>query len=168
MAYCQLVHYSKSPKQREQRSRQLMLSPVRVYVCHTNWWQLHTQAGVKEVFSCSFCLRRLAMPEWWGQTIRMPRLFCFTFNLNLKPMSNYYCENCGHRFADVRQILTATCSRHPDCSNRDRHKLYEGTGKSKYTCKHCGHTFSSIMQMVGGTCAYHPKGSNKGAHAPAL
>ena len=110
MAYCQLVHHSKLPKQREQRSRQLMLSPVRVYFCHTKWWQLHTQAGVKEVFSCSFCLRRLAMPEWWGQTIRMPRLFCFTFNLNLKPMSNYYCENCGHRFADVRQILTATCS----------------------------------------------------------
>ena len=131
-----------------------MLSPVWVYVCHTNWWQLHTQAGVKEIFSCSFCLRRLAMPEWWGQTIRMPRLFCFTFNLNLKPMPNYYCENCGHRFADVRQILTATCSRHPDCSNRDRHKLYEGTGKSKDTCKYCGHTFSSIMQMVGGNWAY--------------
>ena len=71
------------------------------------WRQPHTQAGVEEVFSCSFCLRRLAMPEWWGQTIRMPRLFCFTFNLNLKPMSNYYCENCGHRFADVRQILPA-------------------------------------------------------------
>lgn len=108
MAYCQLIRYSKSPKQREQRSRQLMLSPVRVYVCHTKWWQLHTQAGVKEVFP--FCLSRLAMPEWWGRTIWMPRLFCFTFNLNLKPMPNYYCENCGHRFADVRQILTATCS----------------------------------------------------------
>ena len=61
MAYCQLVHYSKLPKQREQRSRQLMLSPVRVYFCHTKWWQLHTQAGVKEVFP--FCLSRLAMPE---------------------------------------------------------------------------------------------------------
>lgn len=109
MAYCQLIRYSKSPKQREQKSRQLMLSPVRVYVCHTKWWQLHTQAGVKEVSPCSF-LRRLAMFEWWGQTIRMPRLFCFTFNLNLKPMSNYYCENCGNSFADVRQLLTATCS----------------------------------------------------------
>ena len=109
MAYCQLIRYSKSPKQREQRSRQLMLSPVRVYVCHAKWWQLHTQADMEEVSPCSF-LRRLAMLEWWGQTIRMPRLFCFTFNLNLKPMSNYYCENCGHRFADVRQLLTATCS----------------------------------------------------------
>ena len=30
MAYCQLIHYSKSPKQREQKSRQLMLFPVSV------------------------------------------------------------------------------------------------------------------------------------------
>lgn len=110
MAYCQLIRYSKSPKQREQKTRQLMLFPVSVYVRLVPTGQLHTQADVEEVFSCSFCLRRLAMPEWWGQTIRMPRLFCFTFNLNLKPISNYYCENCGHRFADVRQILTATCS----------------------------------------------------------
>ena len=165
MAYCQLVHYSKLPKQREQRSRQLMLFPVRVYVCHAKWWQLHTQVGVKEVFS--FCLRRLAMLEWWGQTIRMPRLFCLT-DWKYKPMADYYCEYCGHRFVDARQLVSATCSRHPDGSNRGRHKLYEGTGKSKYTCKYCGHTFSSIIQMVGGTCAYHPKGSNKEAHAPAL
>lgn len=86
----------------------------------------------------------------------------------LLTMANYYCEYCGHRFPDVRQLVSGTCSRHPDGSNKGRHKLYEGTEKSKYTCKYCGHTFSSIMQMVGGTCAYHPKGSNKGAHAPAL
>ena len=83
-------------------------------------------------------------------------------------MANYYYEYCRHLFVDARQLVSATCSRHPDGNNRGRHKLYEGTGKSKYTCKYCGHTFSSIMQMVGGTCAYHPKGSNKGAHAPAL
>lgn len=83
-------------------------------------------------------------------------------------MANYYCEYCGHRFVDVRQLVSATCSRHPDGPNRGRHKLYEGTEKSKYTCKYCGHTFSSIMQMVGGTCAYHLNGSNKGGHAPAL
>lgn len=83
-------------------------------------------------------------------------------------MPNYYCEYCGHRFSDVRQLVSSTCSRHPDGPNRGHHKLYEGTEKSKYTCKYCGHTFTSIMQMVGGTCAYHPKGSNKGTHAPAL
>ena len=33
-------------------------------------------------------------------------------------MANYYCEYCGHRFADVRQLVSATCSRHPDGSNR--------------------------------------------------
>ena len=94
-------------------------------------------------------------------------LFCLT-DWKYKPMENYYCEYCGHRFVDARQLVSATCPRHPDGSNRGRHKLYEGTGKSNYTCKYCGHTFSSIMQMVGGTCAHHPKGSNKGAHAPAL
>lgn len=85
-----------------------------------------------------------------------------------RTMQNYYCEYCGHRFPNVRLLVSATCSRHPDGSNRGCHKLYEGSEKSKYTCKYCGHTFSSIMQMVGGTCAYHPKGSNKGNHAPAL
>lgn len=83
-------------------------------------------------------------------------------------MANYYCEYCGHKFSDVRQLTSGTCSKHPDGSNRGRHKLYEGGEKSTYICKYCGHKFNSIMQMVGGTCAYHPKGSNKGNHAPAL
>ena len=96
-------------------------------------------------------------------------LLAFTNAINsFSTMANYYCEYCGHRFPDVRQLVSGTCSRHPDGSNKGRHKLYEGSEKSKYTCKYCGHTFSSIMQMVGGTCAYHPKGSNKGNHAPAL
>ena len=37
--------------------------PVSVYVRLVPTGQLHTQTGVEEVFSCSFCLRRLAMPE---------------------------------------------------------------------------------------------------------
>lgn len=81
---------------------------------------------------------------------------------------NYYCEYCGHKFSDVRQLVSGTCSRHPDGSNKGRHKLYEGTEKDKYTCKYCGRKFDSIMQMVGATCSGHPKGSNKGYHAPAL
>lgn len=40
-----------------------MLFPVSVYVHLVPTGQPHTQAGVEEVFSCSFCLRRLAMPE---------------------------------------------------------------------------------------------------------
>lgn len=80
----------------------------------------------------------------------------------------YYCEYCGHRFSSVRQLTSATCSRHPDGSNKGRHKLYEGTEKSSYTCKYCGKQFPSIQVMVGGQCANHPKGTNKGYHAPAL
>lgn len=80
----------------------------------------------------------------------------------------YYCEYCGHRFTSVRLLTSATCPRHPDGSNKGRHKLYEGTEKKQYTCKYCGHKFPSIMVMTGGTCVNHPKGSNKGRHAPAL
>lgn len=80
----------------------------------------------------------------------------------------YYCEYCGHKFPDVRSLVTATCPRHPDGSGKGRHKLYEGTEKKMYTCKYCGKQFPSIMLMTGGTCPYHPKGSNKGGHAPAL
>lgn len=81
---------------------------------------------------------------------------------------NYYCEYCGKKFPDVRLLTSGTCSRHPDGSNKGRHKLYEGSEKSEYTCKYCGKKFPSIMVMTGGTCVYHPKGMNKGAHAPAL
>jgi len=80
----------------------------------------------------------------------------------------YYCEYCGHKFPDVRSLVASTCVRHPDGSNKGRHKLYEGSEKKMYTCKYCGKQFSSIMLMTGGTCPYHPKGSNKGGHAPAL
>ena len=83
-------------------------------------------------------------------------------------MEEYYCEYCGHKFSSPRQLASATCPRHPDGSNKGRHKLYEGRIKSTYTCKYCGRQFSSIMQMVGATCSCHPNGSNRGNHAPAL
>lgn len=86
----------------------------------------------------------------------------------VKEKKNYYCEYCGHKFPSVRQLTSATCPRHPDGSNKGRHKLYEGTEKSTYTCKYCGHRFPSILVMTDGTCPNHPKGSNKGRHAPAL
>ena len=83
-------------------------------------------------------------------------------------MANYYCEYCGHKFSDPRQLASCNCSRHPDGANRGHHKLYEGSKKSQYICKYCGRKFPSIMQMVGYSCTCHPKGSNKGSHAPAL
>lgn len=81
---------------------------------------------------------------------------------------NFYCEYCGKRFPDIRQLTSATCTRHPDGSHKGRHKLYEGREKREYTCKYCGKKFPSIMVMTGGQCVNHPKGMNKGAHAPAL
>lgn len=89
-------------------------------------------------------------------------------NYNIMEKKNYYCEYCGHKFPDVRQLTSATCPRHPAGSNKGRHKLYEGSEKSEYTCKYCGKRFRTIMEMVGGTCVNHPDGSNKGSHSPAL
>ena len=82
--------------------------------------------------------------------------------------TNYYCEYCGKKFPDVRQLTSAACPRHPDGSNKGRHKLYEGAEKKEYTCKYCGKKFPSIIVMVGGQCVNHPKGTNKGPHTPAL
>ena len=85
-----------------------------------------------------------------------------------KEKQHYYCEYCGKKFPDVRQLISATCPRHPDGSNKGRHKLYEGSEKQEYTCKYCGKKFPSIQVMTGGQCVNHPKGTNKGPHAPAL
>lgn len=108
----------------------------------------------------------------------IPTAFCLsgmtfmpsTLNENpkMEKQKNYYCEYCGHKFSSVRQLTSGTCPRHPDGSNKGRHKLYEGSEKSEYTCKYCGKKFRSIQVMVSGQCVNHPNGSNKGYHAPAL
>ena len=48
---------------------------------------------------------------------------------------NYYCEYCGHKFREVRILVAASCHRHPDGSGKGKHKLYEGSEKSRYTCR---------------------------------
>lgn len=83
-------------------------------------------------------------------------------------MANFYCEYCGQKFSSVSSLTAASCPRHPNGSNKGKHKLYEGSEKSKYTCKHCGQSFSSIASMTAASCPRHPNGSNKGKHAPAL
>ena len=50
-----------------------------------------------------------------------------------KEKQHYYCEYCGKKFPDVRQLTSATCPRHPDGSNKGRHKLYEGSEKQEIT-----------------------------------
>ena len=60
---------------------------------------------------------------------------------------NYYCEYCGHKFPNVQQLASATCQRHPNGSNRGRHKPYEGSEKSSYTCKHCGKKYLQALRQ---------------------
>lgn len=83
-------------------------------------------------------------------------------------MANFYCEYCGQKFSSVSSLAAASCPRHPNGSNKGKHKLYEGAEKSKYTCKYCGQSFPSISAMTASPCPRHPNGGNKGKHAPAL
>ena len=83
-------------------------------------------------------------------------------------MSDFYCEYCGTKRSNVTSLTGSSCPRHPDGSNKGRHKLYEGSEKSNYTCKYCGTSRSNIASLTGSSCPRHPEGSNKGKHAPAL
>lgn len=83
-------------------------------------------------------------------------------------MANYYCEYCGSKFNNVRTLTAQSCIRHPDGPIKGKHKLYEGSEKSKYTCKYCGQLFNSLTTLTGFSCLRHPKGSNKGKHSPSL
>ena len=83
-------------------------------------------------------------------------------------MANYYCEYCGQKFPDVRNLTSSTCPRHPDGSGKGKHKLYEGGEKSQYICKYCGQKFPDVRNLTSSTCPKHPDGSGKGKHAPAL
>lgn len=83
-------------------------------------------------------------------------------------MANFYCEYCGQKYPSMSSLTATNCSRHPNDPLKGRHKLYEGSEKSRYTCKYCGQSFSSISSMTGNNCARHPNGPYKGRHAPAL
>ena len=83
-------------------------------------------------------------------------------------MPNFQCEYCGQKFSSISTLTASSCHRHPIGSNKGRHKLYEGSEKSKYFCKFCGQSFSSIATMTASSCVRHPNGSNKGKHAPTL
>lgn len=127
---------------------------------------------VKETDSCLSFFFPFSLFAFVLNSFFMKSLLLFVIiqllNCNIMGNKNYYCEYCGHKFPDVRQLTSGTCSKHPAGSNKGRHKLYEGSEKSEYTCKYCGKRFPSIMVMVGCTCVNHPDGSNKGNHSPAL
>jgi protein-arginine kinase activator protein McsA len=83
-------------------------------------------------------------------------------------VKNYYCEYCGQKFRSVANLTQNWCLRHPDGTNKGKHKLYEGREKNKYTCKYCGMSYNSISALTLNWCLKHPEGTNKGKHAPAL
>ncbi len=83
-------------------------------------------------------------------------------------MANFYCEYCGTKYSSVASLTSYNCSRHPNGSNKGKHKLYEGSEKSQYVCKYCGTKYSSLSSLTSYNCSRHPNGTNKGKHSPAL
>jgi hypothetical protein len=83
-------------------------------------------------------------------------------------MPNYYCEYCGNKQQSISSLTASSCSRHPNGPNKGKHKVYEGSEKSKYSCKYCGNTQASIATLTGHYCSKHPSGPNKGKHSPLL
>ncbi len=83
-------------------------------------------------------------------------------------MSNFYCEYCGTKNSSISGLTGSSCLRHPLGAAKGKHKLYEGSEKSKYSCKYCGTSSSSISSLTGSSCLRHPNGSAKGKHSPAL
>lgn len=83
-------------------------------------------------------------------------------------MANFYCEYCGTKFSDVKNLTSNRCSKHPEGISKGYHKLYEGSEKLKYTCKYCGTKFSDLKNLTYNSCSKHPNGISKGCHAPAL
>lgn len=81
---------------------------------------------------------------------------------------NYYCERCGQRYGDITTLTAGNCLRHPDGAYKGKHKLYEGTEKTKYTCKYCGQQYPSIQALTSANCYRHPDGAYKGKHLPSL
>lgn len=83
-------------------------------------------------------------------------------------MANYYCEYCGQKFSSVSALTQASCIRHPMGSCKGKHKLYEGSEKTRYICKYCGQSFPSLSALTSASCIRHPAGACKGKHSPAL
>lgn len=83
-------------------------------------------------------------------------------------MTFVYCEYCGYKAVTIQSLTCMSCIRHPSGPNKGKHKLYEGSEKSRYTCKYCGYQIGSIDALTRMPCIRHPNGANKGKHAPAL
>lgn len=81
-------------------------------------------------------------------------------------MKKFYCKYCGISKSNIAFLSQGSCPRHP--YGKGKHKLYEGSEKSKYSCKYCGIEKSSINILTQGSCPRHPDGPSKGRHSPSL
>jgi hypothetical protein len=79
-----------------------------------------------------------------------------------------YCEFCGKDYPTTKQLISSSCSLHPNGAGKGKHKKYEGARKDKYDCKYCGNVFDSIFKLTRSSCSKHPSGAGKGRHSPSL
>lgn len=75
----------------------------------------------------------------------------------------YYCEYCGKRFSNVRDLSINSCKKHPKGVYKGSHKLYRGGKKDRYECRYCGKGARSISDLISTTCKHAPR---KGWHRP--
>lgn len=75
----------------------------------------------------------------------------------------YYCEYCGKKFSDVRDLSINSCKKHPKGVYKGTHKLYRGGKKDRYECRYCGKNARTISDLVSSICSHSKK---KGWHRP--
>lgn len=75
----------------------------------------------------------------------------------------YYCEYCGKKFSDARDLSINSCKKHPKGVYKGSHKQYRGGKKDRYECRYCGKSARTISNLASSTCL-HSKG--KGWHRP--
>ncbi len=71
----------------------------------------------------------------------------------------YYCEYCGKKFSDARDLSINSCKKHPKGVYKGSHKQYRGGKKDRYECRYCGKSARSISDLVSSTCSHSPKKS---------
>ncbi|NIZ19842.1 hypothetical protein [Entomospira culicis] len=65
---------------------------------------------------------------------------------------NFYCECCGKKYSNVRDLTSNSCSKSPT----KKHVLYEGSEKKQYTCKLCGKMYSNLVDLTSNSCSKSP------------
>ena len=71
----------------------------------------------------------------------------------------YYCEYCGKKFFDARDLSINSCKKHPKGVYKGSHKQYRGGKKDRYECRYCGKSARTISDLVSSTCSHSKKKS---------